>query len=102
MPLLLVVDSNSDSAKSDERARKKLANYKEKITLFVGKYVANKLGQWILNHGSWDAFVDYFPGQGEFEEKMWKDLDLDFRFIELIYPLRAAAATRAVLMTGIK
>jgi len=66
------VDSNSDSAKSDEQTRKKLANYKEKIALFVGKYVANKLGQWILDHGGWDAFVDYFPDQGEFEEKMWK------------------------------
>lgn len=28
-------------------------SYREKIALFVGKYVANKLGQWILDHGGW-------------------------------------------------
>ncbi|GFR90146.1 BCL-2 protein [Elysia marginata] len=47
-------------------------SYQEKIALFVGKYVACKLGQWVLDHGGWDAFVEYFPDQGEFEEKMWK------------------------------
>ena len=27
--------------------------YQEKIALFVGKYVASKLGQWVLDHGGW-------------------------------------------------
>jgi len=53
---------------------KKLAQYEEKIGLFVGKYVANKLGHWILDHGGWDAFVEYFPDQGAFEDKVWKGL----------------------------
>jgi BCL2-like 1 (apoptosis regulator Bcl-X) len=64
------VDNNSvPGSESNDR---KLVSYQEKIALFVGKYVANKLGQWILDHGGWDAFVEYFPDQGEFEEKMWK------------------------------
>ncbi|KAI8777381.1 bcl-2-related protein A1-like [Biomphalaria glabrata] len=50
----------------------KTKSQQKKIALFVGKYVANKLGKWILDHGGWDAFVEYFPDQGEFEEKMWK------------------------------
>jgi len=53
---------------------KKLAHYEEKIALFVGKYVANKLGHWILDHGGWDAFVEYFPDHGELEDKVWKGL----------------------------
>ncbi|CAG5128051.1 unnamed protein product [Candidula unifasciata] len=63
------VDKLSSSQQEDEN---KLISYKKKIALFVGKYVANKLGQWILDHGGWDAFVEYFPDHGEFEEKMWK------------------------------
>jgi len=64
------IDNNSHlTSESNDR---KLLHYQEKIALFVGKYVANKLGQWILDHGGWDSFVEYFPDQGEFEEKMWK------------------------------
>ncbi|XP_071095003.1 anti-apoptotic protein NR13-like [Haliotis cracherodii] len=49
-------------------------DFPDKIALYVGKYVANKLGKWILDHGGWEAFAEYFPDQGEFEEKMWKGL----------------------------
>uniref|UniRef100_A0A0B7BHZ5 Bcl-2 Bcl-2 homology region 1-3 domain-containing protein n=1 Tax=Arion vulgaris TaxID=1028688 RepID=A0A0B7BHZ5_9EUPU len=45
---------------------------KDKIASFVGKYVANKLGQWIVDNGGWDAFVDYFPDSQEFESKIWR------------------------------
>ncbi|RUS74588.1 hypothetical protein EGW08_017648, partial [Elysia chlorotica] len=64
-----------DSSSSNESSpidMKGKVTYEEKIALFVGKYVASKLGQWVLDHGGWDAFVEYFPDQGEFEEKMWK------------------------------
>lgn len=50
------------------------SSHSERIALFVGKYVASKLGQWIYDHGGWDAFVEYFPDQGDFEEKMWKGM----------------------------
>jgi len=63
---------NSSSSDSISRNDSGFVSYQEKIALFAGKYVANKLGQWILEHGGWDAFVEYFPDQGEFEEKMWK------------------------------
>ena len=43
------IDTNS----CIESDTKKLSHYQEKIALFVGKYVANKLGQWILDHGGW-------------------------------------------------
>jgi hypothetical protein len=62
---LKIVENKEDSGH-------KSITHQEKIALFVGKYVANKLGQWILDHGGWDAFVEYFPDHGEFEEKMWK------------------------------
>jgi hypothetical protein len=45
---------------------------KGKIASFVGQYVANKLGQWIVDQGGWDAFVKYFPEPQEFETKIWK------------------------------
>ncbi|RUS77464.1 hypothetical protein EGW08_014770 [Elysia chlorotica] len=48
--------------------------HQEKIAMFLGKYVACKLGQWIHTHGGWDAFVEIFPDHKEFEEKMWKGL----------------------------
>ncbi|XP_005089109.1 apoptosis regulator Bcl-2 [Aplysia californica] len=67
---LYYIDNNSSS--SDSVNDKRLVSYQEKIALFVGKYVASKLGKWILDHGGWDAFVEYFPDQGEFEEKIWK------------------------------
>ncbi|XP_059168735.1 bcl-2-like protein 2 [Physella acuta] len=61
-----IIGLNNDPASSHSMS------YQKKIALFVGKYVANKLGKWVLDHGGWDAFVEYFPDQGEFEEKMWK------------------------------
>ncbi|GFO38894.1 Bcl-2-like protein 1 [Plakobranchus ocellatus] len=63
---------NSTSSDSINQTVGGKISYQEKIALFVGKYVATKLGQWVLDHGGWDAFVEYFPDQGEFEEKMWK------------------------------
>jgi len=50
------------------------SDFAKKISLFVGKYVANKLGKWILDNGGWEAFSDYFPDQGEIEDTMWKGL----------------------------
>jgi len=50
------------------------SDFPKKISLFVGKYVANKLGKWILDNGGWEAFAEYFPDQGEIEENMWKGL----------------------------
>ena len=61
-----IIGVNNDPASSHSMS------YQKKIASFVGKYVANKLGKWVLDHGGWDAFVKYFPDQGEFEEKMWK------------------------------
>ncbi|XP_061164871.1 bcl-2-like protein 1 [Saccostrea echinata] len=46
----------------------------ERIALYAGKYVASKLGKWILDNGGWDAFADYFPEQGATEDKLWKGL----------------------------
>ncbi|BFY98741.1 hypothetical protein BsWGS_01780 [Bradybaena similaris] len=66
------VDEKLNSSATQQEGETKSISYEEKIALFVGKYVANKLGQWILDHGGWDAFVEYFPDHGEFEEKMWK------------------------------
>ncbi|XP_050402208.1 bcl-2-like protein 2 [Patella vulgata] len=53
---------------------KDLNEFPAKVSLFVGKYVGSKLGKWILDNGGWDAFAEYFPDQGEVEEKMWKGL----------------------------
>jgi len=39
---------------------KALDHYNKNIALFVGKYVANKLGHWVLDQGGWDSFVDFF------------------------------------------
>lgn len=64
------VDNNGHIASQSHD--RNMVHYQEKIALFVGKYVANKLGQWILDHGGWDSFVEYFPDHGEFEEKIWK------------------------------
>lgn len=50
------------------------SDFPKKISLFVGKYVANKLGKWILDNGGWEAFAEYFPDQGEIEDTMWKGL----------------------------
>uniref|UniRef100_A0A0B7ADA3 Bcl-2 Bcl-2 homology region 1-3 domain-containing protein n=1 Tax=Arion vulgaris TaxID=1028688 RepID=A0A0B7ADA3_9EUPU len=65
-------DNIYNNTLNDQESGPKSITHQEKIALFVGKYVANKLGQWILDHGGWDAFVEYFPDHGEFEEKMWK------------------------------
>lgn len=46
----------------------------ERIALYAGKYVASKLGRWILDNNGWDAFADYFPEQGAMEDKLWKGL----------------------------
>lgn len=46
----------------------------ERIALYAGKYVASKLGKWILDNGGWEAFADYFPEQGAMEDKLWKGL----------------------------
>ncbi|KAK7501741.1 hypothetical protein BaRGS_00007172 [Batillaria attramentaria] len=50
------------------------SDFPKKIALFVGKYVANKLGKWILDNGGWEAFANYFPDQGEIEDTMWRGL----------------------------
>ncbi|ESO88195.1 hypothetical protein LOTGIDRAFT_234736 [Lottia gigantea] len=54
--------------------QKDLNDCPEKVSLYAGKYVGSKLGKWILDHGGWDAFVEFFPDHGEFEEKVWKGL----------------------------
>ena len=51
------VDNNGH--KAAESNGKNLVHYQEKIALFVGKYVANKLGQWILDHGGWVSVLYY-------------------------------------------
>lgn len=70
------IDNNkkdqSETDKINDSYSSKSIQYQKKIALFVGKYVANKLGKWILDNGGWDAFVEYFPDQGELEEKIWK------------------------------
>ncbi|XP_060601226.1 bcl-2-like protein 1 [Ruditapes philippinarum] len=48
--------------------------YEEKISLYVGKYVGNKLGRWILDNGGWDAFADFFSDENAVEDKIWKGL----------------------------
>merc|ERR1711874_163534 len=40
--------TDNNSRRSDTGNDQRLVSYQEKIALFVGKYVANKLGQWIL------------------------------------------------------
>lgn len=50
------------------------ADFSKNIALYVGKYVANKLGKWILDQGGWEAFAEFFPDQGEMEDTMWKGL----------------------------
>lgn len=39
---------------------KKSHTHSEKIALFLGKYVASKLGQWILDQGGWVCFLFMF------------------------------------------
>ena len=58
--------------KATESRTENLTHFQDKIGSFVGKYVAYKLGQWILYHGGWDSFVEYFPEHDEFEKRMWK------------------------------
>lgn len=48
--------------------------YEDKIALYVGKYVANKLGRWILDNGGWNAFSDFFSDENAVEDKVWKGL----------------------------
>ena len=67
-----IIESEIIIGVNNEPASSHLMSYQKKIAFFVGKYVANKLGKWVLDHGGWDAFVKYFPDQGELEEKMWK------------------------------
>ncbi|BFZ01683.1 hypothetical protein BsWGS_04721 [Bradybaena similaris] len=54
-----------------EKDNKSRDSFKEVIAQFVGTYVANKLGQWIVDNGGWNAFVEYFPDPAEFEDKLW-------------------------------
>lgn len=54
--------------------RQSQPDMEEKIALYVGKYVGNKLGHWIIDNGGWDAFADYFSDQSAVEDKIWKGL----------------------------
>lgn len=54
--------------------RKSHPEFEEKIALYVGKYVGNKLGRWILDNGGWDAFADFFSDESAVEDKIWKGL----------------------------
>ncbi|KAL4228050.1 hypothetical protein ACF0H5_013486 [Mactra antiquata] len=54
--------------------RKSDSAYEEKIALYVGKYVGNKLGRWILDNGGWDAFADFFSDENAAEDKIWRGL----------------------------
>lgn len=62
------------AARLAARESEKKSDFPKKIALFVGKYVANKLGKWILDNGGWEAFAEYFPDQGQIEDTMWKGL----------------------------
>lgn len=46
----------------------------KKIATYTGRYVGKKLGKWIIDNGGWDGFADFFPEQGQVEEKLWKGL----------------------------
>lgn len=62
------------AARLTAHVRQRFPDYEEKIALYVGKYVGNKLGHWILAQGGWDAFADFFSDQSTVEDKVWKGL----------------------------
>ena len=64
------IDNNSHIT-SESNYRKRV-HYQKNIAVFVGKYISNKLGHWIVYNGGWDSFVEYFPVQDEFDKPMWK------------------------------
>ncbi|KAK3097970.1 hypothetical protein FSP39_014895 [Pinctada imbricata] len=64
----------SFAARVAVHCKKQSPDCEEKIALYAGKYVASKLGKWILDNGGWDAFADYFPEKGAMEDKLWKGL----------------------------
>ena len=41
------------AARLTQHLRKSRPEYEEKIALYVGKYVGNKLGRWIVDNGGW-------------------------------------------------
>lgn len=54
--------------------KKSSPEFEDKIALFVGKYVGNKLGRWILDNGGWDSFADFFSDENKVEDRVWKGL----------------------------
>lgn len=54
--------------------RKSNPEFEDRIALYVGKYVGNKLGRWIVDNGGWDAFADFFSDENAVEDKIWKGL----------------------------
>lgn len=48
-----IVKDESESDKISDSYSLRSKQYQKKIGLFVGKYVANKLGIWILDNGGW-------------------------------------------------
>jgi hypothetical protein len=45
----------------------------EQIATFVGQYVANKCGKWILDEGGWDEFVqEWSPNQKYYRSELIK------------------------------
>lgn len=51
--------------------KKKNPENKDKIGLYVGKYVGSKLGRWILDNGGWDGFADSFLRENAVKDKTW-------------------------------
>ncbi|WAQ98840.1 MCL1-like protein [Mya arenaria] len=62
------------AARLTSHFRKQNTNQDDKIALFVGKYVGNKLGRWILDNHGWEGFADYFSDESNVEDKVWKGL----------------------------
>ena len=51
---------SSTSNESSPTCNKGQITFEEKIALFVGKYVASKLGQWVADHGGWVSILRKF------------------------------------------
>ncbi|CAH1795762.1 unnamed protein product, partial [Owenia fusiformis] len=51
-----------------------MTEFTPKISEFMGRYVAVRLGKWINENGGWDAFSEYFPDENDVENKVWKGL----------------------------
>ncbi|KAL5004542.1 hypothetical protein ScPMuIL_017998 [Solemya velum] len=45
-----------------------------KISSYVGEYVGNKLGRWIVDNNGWEYFCNYFQERGALEDKLWNGL----------------------------